>query len=262
MTGPRAAAAAAPEPRCRGCRHPRRTRRGSSGPAGGSPLCGAGLRRRPRLRASGGARARGWAPWRRGCVPGNRRPAAAAAPCARPACFPAWQARPAPRAPCRGRAGPRAALRRAPLRARRLARRRPDCRNGRPGGTPAAVRVGCGDPRGSRGAASATGDLLAARGGRRGPRDGRWSSFPKVSGGTGDSRVKREQHVHRRQAIKTTLEHARSPASARAHAASIPGMTPLSRSSRVTLQSWEPSPSLLLKFLVHQAFFDILTLLM
>lgn len=164
--------------------------------------------------------------------------------------------------PCRGRAGPRAALRRAPLRARRLARRRPDCRNGRPGGTPAAVRVGCGDPRGSRGAASATGDLLAARGGRRGPRDGRWSSFPKVSGGTGDSRVKREQHVHRRQAIKTTLEHARSPASARAHAASIPGMTPLSRSSRVTLQSWEPSPSLLLKFLVHQAFFDILTLLM
>lgn len=157
---------------------------------------------------------------------------------------------------------PRSPAPRAPLRARRLARRRPDCRNGRPGGTPAAVRVGCGDPRGSRGAASATGDLLAARGGRRGPRDGRWSSFPKVSGGTGDSRVKREQHVHRRQAIKTTLEHARSPASARAHAASIPGMTPLSRSSRVTLQSWEPSPSLLLKFLVHQAFFDILTLLM
>lgn len=261
MTGPRAAAAAAPEPRCRGCRHPRRTRRGSSGPAGGSPLCGAGLRRRPRLRASGGARARGWAPWRRGCVPGNRRPAAAAAPSGRPA---SPRGKPARRRapPCRGRDGPRAALRRAPLRARRLARRRPDCRNGRPGGTPAAIRVGCGDPRGSRGAASATGDLLAARGGRRGPRDGRWSSFPKVSGGTGDSRVKREQHVHRRQAIKTTLEHARSPASARAHAASIPGMTPLSRSSRVTLQSWEPSPSLLLKFLVHQAFFDILTLLM
>lgn len=150
MTGPRAAAAAAPEPRCRGCRHPRRTRRGSSGPAGGSPLCGAGLRRRPRLRASGGARARGWAPWRRGCVPGNRRPAAAAAPCARPACFPAWQARPAPRAPMPGPSRtPRSPAPRPPPRAppRPPSPRLPQWEAGRhPGCSPSGLRRSAGEP--------------------------------------------------------------------------------------------------------------------
>lgn len=102
VTGPpRAAAAAAPEPRCRGC-HRRRTWRWRSCSAGNSPLCEVMLRRLLRLRAGGGARARGREPWRRSCVPGNRwvaAAAAAAAPCAWPACLPAGRSRLAPPVP-------------------------------------------------------------------------------------------------------------------------------------------------------------------
>ncbi|XDB65213.1 hypothetical protein AB1E18_018504 [Capra hircus] len=54
------------------------------------------LRRLLRLRAGGRASARGREPWRRSCVPGNGWVAAAAAPCASPACLPAGRARPAP----------------------------------------------------------------------------------------------------------------------------------------------------------------------
>lgn len=96
VTGPPGAAAAAPEPCCRGCCHRRRTRRWRSCSAGNSPLCEVMLRRLLRLRASGWARARGREPWRRSCVPGNRWvAAAAAAPCASPACLPVVRTRPA-----------------------------------------------------------------------------------------------------------------------------------------------------------------------
>ena len=81
------------------CCHRRRTWRWRSCSAGNSPLCEVMLRRLLRLRAGGGASARGREPWRRSCVPGNGWVAAAAAPCASPACLPAGRARPAPPVP-------------------------------------------------------------------------------------------------------------------------------------------------------------------
>lgn len=53
VTGPPGAAAAAPQPCCRGCCHRRRTWRWRSCSAGNSPLCEVMLRRLLRLRASG-----------------------------------------------------------------------------------------------------------------------------------------------------------------------------------------------------------------
>lgn len=121
VTGPPGAAAAAPEPCCRGCCHRRRTWRWRSCSAGSSPLCEVMLRRLLRLRASGWASARGREPWRRSCVPGNRWvAAAAAAPCASPACLPGVRTRPAPAFPMlvpepgRGVGPPWSSLPRAP----------------------------------------------------------------------------------------------------------------------------------------------------
>lgn len=76
-------------------------------------------------------------------MPGNRWvAAAAAAPCAWPACLPVLRTRPALAFPM---LIPELVLLGLAFPARLLLLCRPDCCNGRPGGNQAAVRVGCGD---------------------------------------------------------------------------------------------------------------------
>ncbi|XP_043310259.1 lysine-specific demethylase 6B-like [Cervus canadensis] len=170
------------------CCHRRRTWRWRSCSAGNSPLCEVMLRRLLRLRAGGGASARGREPWRRSCVPGNGWVAAAAAPCASPACLPAGRARPAPPFPMlvpepgpRGRSSRRVSPL-YPRPERLLPLDRPGCCNGKPGGDRGLQSEWAAEiSPGLRGDASAIRDLLAGAG-RLGARGRRGASWQKSFG--------------------------------------------------------------------------------